>query len=66
VRIVKEGYPQAVEKGVLKVEGVQPTATIDVDATETEEVFGFKLKPFEEQVRGVLDWYVDLVGKEST
>lgn len=58
--IVKSEYSDAVEKGILKDDGVQATMPISVDAHDTEEVFGFQFVPFDQQVRSVVGRYVEL------
>lgn len=46
----------------MRNSGDQPTkAPANVDYARTEEVFGFKLRGFEEQVVSVVGHYVELV-----
>jgi nucleoside-diphosphate-sugar epimerase len=60
-RIVAEHFPDAVSKGVLKIDGKQGTRRMRIDASETENVMGFKFKSFEEQVKSVVQHYLDLL-----
>ena len=64
VGVVEREFANAVEEGVLKVDGVQGTRKLKVDARREERVMGFKFKSFEEQVRSVVEHYLELKGKE--
>lgn len=61
-KVVKSDYAAALEKGLLKDDGTQPTMPMAIDVSETEKVFGFKHASFEEQVRSVIGHYVELHG----
>ena len=64
-RVVEETYPDAVKKGVLVNDGVQPTRKLQVDASLTEKVFGFKFLGYDEQVKSVVSHYLELVGEKG-
>lgn len=60
-RIVAEHFPDAVSKGILKIDGKQGTRRMRIDASETEKVMEFKFKSFDEQVKSVVQHYLDLL-----
>ena len=64
-RIVAENFPQAVAKGVLSNDGLQPTRRLRVDARKTEEIMGFKFLSYEEQVKSVVAHYIELKGEKA-
>lgn len=61
--IVAKNFPQAVAKGFLANNGVEDTRRGRIDATRSEEVFGFKFLGFEEQVKSVVAHYLELIGE---
>ena len=61
-RIVAEAFPAAVAKGLLNPDGVQPSLSTRLDASLSEQVFGFKFKRFDEQVKSVVEQYLELLG----
>lgn len=61
IEIAERNFPEALGKGVLKLGGTQPTKKLLIDSSRTEEVFGFKLAGYEEQVKSVLGHYLELV-----
>ncbi|TFB02751.1 hypothetical protein CCMA1212_005524 [Trichoderma ghanense] len=61
IEIIKKNYPEAIEKGLLKTTGKQPTIRIRLDAKKTEETFGFKLAGYDEQVKSLVNQYLELV-----
>ncbi|KUJ09721.1 NAD(P)-binding protein [Mollisia scopiformis] len=65
IDIVNRNYPQAVKKGVLPNNGTASTKRTKVDASRTEQVFGFKFQGYEEQVKSVVDQYLGLVGEQA-
>jgi hypothetical protein len=60
IEIAKRNFPDAVEKGLLKLGGTQPSKRLLLDSSRTEEVFGFKLAEYEEQVKSVLGHYLEI------
>ncbi|KAJ0159355.1 putative uncharacterized oxidoreductase [Colletotrichum tanaceti] len=58
--IAKRGFPEAVERKLICSSGSVGTVNIEFDASETERVFGFRLRGFEDQVRSVVAHYVEL------
>lgn len=63
--IVAEKYPEEVAKGLLPNNGDFPTMKVKVDASKTEEVFGFKFAGVETQVTELVDAYLELLKKEG-
>jgi nucleoside-diphosphate-sugar epimerase len=57
--ILHREFPEAVEKGIFKYAEVK-TEGRDWDATETEKVFGFKFKTFEEATIEVAKQWISL------
>jgi nucleoside-diphosphate-sugar epimerase len=64
-RIAAEHFPKAVEKGFLPNNGLQPTRKLRVDAKKTEEVMGVKFLSFEEQVKSVVEHFLELKGEKA-
>jgi nucleoside-diphosphate-sugar epimerase len=63
--IVARNFPQAVAIGILPNSGTMETTKMRVDASKTEEAFGFKFLNFEEQVKSVTSHYLELVGANA-
>jgi nucleoside-diphosphate-sugar epimerase len=61
IEIVRRNFPEEVKKGVFKLDGTQPTTELKIDSARTEEVFGFKLASFEEQVKSIVGHYLELI-----
>ena len=64
-RIIAEAFPKAVAKGLVSIEGIQPTNRSRIDATLAEETFGFKFLGYDEQVRSVVKHYLELLGEKA-
>ncbi|KAF2396929.1 NAD(P)-binding protein [Trichodelitschia bisporula] len=64
-RIVKREFTDAVQKRILPNCGSAETHHIDVDASLTEDVFGFQHIGFAEQVRSVVGHYLELRVRRS-
>ena len=60
IDIVKKHFPKEVEKGVFPLGGSQKSNLVKFDATRTEEVFGFKFKSFEEQIKSLAGLYAEV------
>jgi nucleoside-diphosphate-sugar epimerase len=60
--VIKELYPEAVDKGILKpvLEAEDPVPKVDVSSTE--EKLGFKFAGSEAYVKSVVGQYLDFVG----
>ncbi len=65
IDIVNRNFPEAVRKGILPNNGTALTKRTKVDATRTEDVFGFKFQSYEEQVKSVVKQYLSLVGEPA-
>ncbi|KAH0489693.1 hypothetical protein TgHK011_010111 [Trichoderma gracile] len=65
IEIIKKNYPEAIEKGLLKTTGKQPTIRIRLDAKKTEETFSFKLAGFDEQVKSLVNQYLEVIKAEE-
>ncbi|EHK48496.1 uncharacterized protein TrAtP1_009746 [Trichoderma atroviride] len=60
IKVLKEHFPEAIAKGLVKTTGKQPTLTIPVDAKKTEETFGIKLAGFDEQVKSLVNQWIQV------
>ncbi|KLU85178.1 hypothetical protein MAPG_04208 [Magnaporthiopsis poae ATCC 64411] len=58
--IARRRFPEAVESRLLVAKGSVDTTPLPVDASLTEEVFGFKFASFEEQVVSTVSHFLDL------
>jgi len=63
-RIVAENFPQAVQKGILRVDGDQPSRRTRFDSSKSEDVMGFKFQNYEAQVKSVVQHYLELLGED--
>ncbi len=63
IDIVNRNFPEAVKKGTFPNNGTAATKRTKMDASRTEEVFGFKFKSYEEQVKSVAKQYLTLLGE---
>ncbi|KAL8839134.1 MAG: hypothetical protein Q9205_004333 [Flavoplaca limonia] len=59
--IVKRRFPEAVEKGLLPLQGSSATRDSKVDGSKAERVFGLKYKDFEEQIVSIVGQYLEAV-----
>ncbi|KAI4276541.1 MAG: hypothetical protein LQ337_002423 [Flavoplaca oasis] len=59
--IVKRRFPEAVEKGLLPLQGSSATRDSKVDGSKAERVFGLKYKDFEEQIVSIVAQYLEAV-----
>lgn len=64
-KILARNFKSAVEKGTLSMEGEQRTAHIDIQGDETERILGFRYLSFEEQVKRVIEQYLELKSSEG-
>jgi nucleoside-diphosphate-sugar epimerase len=62
IEIINRNFPEAVKKGIFPNNGTAGTKRTKVDASRTEQVFGFKFQSYEEQVKSVAKQYLSLVG----
>ncbi|KAL6798098.1 NAD(P)-binding protein [Trichoderma sp. SZMC 28012] len=60
LKVIQESFPEAISQGILKTTGKQPTLTIRLDAKKTEETFGIKLAGFDEQVKSLVNQYLEV------
>jgi nucleoside-diphosphate-sugar epimerase len=63
--IVARYFPRAVEKGILKNSGRTITLPLRFDASKTEEIFGMSFKGYDEQVKSVVEHWLDLYEAEE-
>lgn len=63
--IVKKHFPKEVENGIFPLGGEQLSKPMQIDASNTEETFGFKFKNFEEQVVSIGSQYAKILGKSK-
>jgi nucleoside-diphosphate-sugar epimerase len=62
---VKRNFPEAVEKGIFKLEGSMPLNPWRLDTRETEDAFGWKPISFEETVRELVEQYLGFIEVEK-
>ncbi|KAF6787091.1 3-beta hydroxysteroid dehydrogenase [Colletotrichum sojae] len=62
--IARRCFDRAVSDGLLPLEGNTMTRPIRLDASETEQIFGWKFLGFEEQVKSVVEHYLELLAAE--
>ena len=60
IEIVKKNFPAQVEQGLWPMNGTHPAKRFPIDSSRTEKVFGIQFKGFEEQVKSVVEHYVEL------
>ncbi|TVY81226.1 NAD-dependent epimerase/dehydratase [Lachnellula suecica] len=61
-RFAAKHFPQAVQAKVVPNDGTQPTRRLRIDVTREERVMGFVFMSFEEQVKSVVEHYLELKG----
>jgi nucleoside-diphosphate-sugar epimerase len=59
--VARRHFSKAVEDGSLPLAGTQPSRPIQLDASETEEAFGWKFASFEKQVKSLAGHYLELL-----
>lgn len=62
VEILRNSFPDAVKEGKLSVNGHAPTTKLNLDAEKTEQVLRIKFSAFEDQVKGLVEHYLELLG----
>ena len=65
MEIVKKSFPDAVGKGVFKLQGSMPTRPWRLETTDTEEAFGWKHISLEETVKSLVEQYLGFVEVEK-
>lgn len=60
-KMVKSNFPEAVEKGILKLEGNLALRPWRLDTRETEEAFSWKPISFDQTVKGLVEQYLGFV-----
>lgn len=63
--IVQKTWPQEVKSGVLKADGKQETMAIRLDGSKAEKLLGRRMLGYEEQVKSLVGYYLDILGKET-
>lgn len=64
-KAVKRYFPEAVEKGILKLEGSMALRPWRLDTRETEGAFGWKPISFEDTVKELVEQYLGFVEAEK-
>jgi nucleoside-diphosphate-sugar epimerase len=64
IDVVQRNFPLAVKRGILPNNGTASTKRTRVDASRTEKVFGFQFASYEEQVKSVVEQYLEMLGEE--
>jgi nucleoside-diphosphate-sugar epimerase len=62
---VRKNFPEAVEKGILKLEGSMKLRPWRLDARETEAAFGWEPISFEKTVQELVEQYLRLLEEEK-
>lgn len=62
--IARKHFPLAVESGKLPLQGSLPAIRWRLDASQTEDVFGWKFASFEATMKGLIGQYLQLLGNE--
>ena len=62
---IKTRFPEAVEKGILKLQGSMALRPWRLDTSETEETFGWKPISFEETLKELVEQYLGFVEAEK-
>ncbi|KAI9864453.1 MAG: hypothetical protein M1824_005156 [Vezdaea acicularis] len=65
LEVVRKAFPKAVEAGVLPLSGSVSTKEVLIDASESEKVFGFKFKSWEDAIKSVVSHYLTLVAPKA-
>ena len=60
--IVKKNFPAAVAKGMFPFGGKNPTKKLNIDNSYTRKTLGIEFAPYEEQVKSVIQHYLELKG----
>jgi nucleoside-diphosphate-sugar epimerase len=63
--VVRQTFPEAVESGVLKLQGSMPTRPWRLETRDTEEAFGWKHISLVETVKALVGQYLELVAAEK-
>ena len=64
--IASRDYAGAVKKGLLSENGTQPTKALRINTSKAEKAFGIRFQPFENQVKSVVDYYLQLLEKQNS
>ncbi|KAL2068184.1 hypothetical protein VTL71DRAFT_16282 [Oculimacula yallundae] len=63
--IAEKYFPEAIEKGILKMGGRLETTTWKIGTEDMEKAFGWRCTSFEDTVRDLIGLYIELVVKEQ-
>jgi nucleoside-diphosphate-sugar epimerase len=64
-KAVKQNFPEAVDKGILKLQGSMQLKPWRLDTRDTEEAFGWQHISFVETVRDLVEQYLGFVEAEK-
>ena len=64
--LIKELFPEAVEKGLVSDKGKMVGVASHFDMKKTEEAFGWKFQDFRSQVKSVVGHYLELLAKAQS
>lgn len=65
IEIAKRNFPVIVEKGLMPLDGTFGTTKCLVDASKAVKQLGMKLKSYEDQVKSLVGYYLELSGEEG-
>ena len=63
--VVRQAWPEMVQKGLLPCTGTQPTKETLIDAGKTAELLGMEFRGFGEQIRGLFEQWLPYVEKDG-
>ncbi|KAH8809426.1 cinnamyl-alcohol dehydrogenase [Xylogone sp. PMI_703] len=63
IEITRRNFPIIAEKGIMPLNGSQPTVKCQVDASKAEKQLGIKFQSYEEQVKSLVGYYLELSGE---
>jgi nucleoside-diphosphate-sugar epimerase len=63
--IARRLFPEAVEKGVLPLEGTLPSQDFKIDDGTTKRAFGWECQSYEKTMEGLIEQYIELKAKEE-
>lgn len=62
IEIAKKWFPDAVKEGKLPLGGHLPQKELNFDLEKTEKILSIKGRGFEDQVKGIIEHYLELLG----
>ncbi|KAH8804350.1 cinnamyl-alcohol dehydrogenase [Xylogone sp. PMI_703] len=63
IEIARKNFPVIIEKGLMPLDGTLETQKCMIDASKAEKQLGLKFKSYEEQVKSLVGYYLELIGE---